>query len=136
MDKIVYAIRSQPPTTKGGVSRAAIIKYLKSELDYDNPSAIKKALVKAVKSEKLVQTGQSFWVAGDKARDLPPEEKVIMNDIKIGKGEEVTAGDTIIVKYEGALKDGTVFDSASSFDFVLGAGDVIKGTCIGVRGFF
>ena len=51
-----------------------------------------------------------------------------MVDVKEGKDEMIaTAGDTVIVKYEGKLKDGTVFDSASSFDFTLGAGDVIKG---------
>mmetsp|Transcript_15657 Transcript_15657/g.43186 ORF Transcript_15657/g.43186 Transcript_15657/m.43186 type:complete len:115 (-) Transcript_15657:1803-2147(-) len=68
-----------------------------------------------------------------------------MEDVKIPKGKKggddndtafVTAqnGDTVICQYEGQLDDGTVFDAAPKFDFVLGAGDVIKGWDQGVLG--
>ena len=39
-----------------------------------------------------------------------------------------------MVKYQGKLDDGTVFDSASSFEFILGAGEVIKGWEQGIQG--
>ena len=50
-----------------------------------------------------------------------------IEDIKVGTGPPAESGDTVVVKYEGKLDDGSVFDSASKFDFTLGAGDVIKG---------
>lgn len=132
---------TEPPTAKG-VSRTAISKYLKNEMDYDNASALKKAFQNGVTTGKLIQSGQSFRVAGDPAPDLPPEETVGIKDVKIGKGGDgdeepvAKAGDTVIVAYEGHLEslEGPVFDSASKFDFVLGAGDVIKGWDMGVAG--
>ena len=133
-DMIVYAIRNQPASANG-VSRAAIIKYLKTELNYDNASSLKKALKKTVDTGKLVQTGQSFRVAGDNVIERPPEPIAHIEDIKLGTGAEAKAGDTVVVKYEGKLKaTGTVFDSAPTFDFQLGAGDVIKGWDQGIAG--
>ena len=128
LDKIILAIRSQPASHKG-VSRNAITKYLKSEFDYSNASALKKAFHSGVSSGKLVQSGQSFAVAGDPLPEIPADEKVEMTDTRVGQGDEATPGSTVIVAYEGHLDsmDGPVFDSASKFDFCLGAGDVIKG---------
>ena len=126
LDKIIVSIRNQPPS-RNGVSRIAIAKYLKGEFDYDNSSALKLNLKKGVQKGKLIQTGQSFRVQGDPIVELPAEEQVAMEDIKIGKEPAAATGDTVCVKYEGKLKDGTVFDAASSFEFTLGAGDVIKG---------
>jgi FKBP-type peptidyl-prolyl cis-trans isomerase len=128
LDKIIFAIRNQPQG-RNGVSRTAIAKYLKSEMDFDNAKAVRLNLVKGVKSNKLVQTGQSFRVQGDDIAQVTPEETVEIEDVKLGAEETASAsvGDTVCVKYEGKLKDGTIFDSASSFEFSLGAGDVIKG---------
>lgn len=142
IDKIIYAIRKQPQTANG-VSRSAIVKYLKSELGYDNPSSLKKAFKKGTDNGKLEQTGQSFRVIGDPRVAPPPEETVKVEDVKEGgKGGDdddddeqwAKPGDTVVVKYEGRLKDGTVFDAANSFDFALGAGDVIKGWDQGIVG--
>jgi FKBP-type peptidyl-prolyl cis-trans isomerase len=138
LEMIIVAIRSQP-ATPNGVSRTAISKYLKAELDYDNPSKLKQALKKAASSGKLVQTGQSFRVPGDAVVAAPPVATVTVVDAKKGKGTEAIRGDTVVVKYEGKLEDGSVFDSAPTFEFTLGAGDVIKGTrrtlcaCAGCR---
>ena len=133
-DKIIYAIRQQPQGANGA-SRIAITKYLKSELNYENASALKAALKKAVSSGTLEQSGQSFRVKGDKVTQLPPDDNpLIIKDIKEGKGEEAKAGDTVTVKYVGTLDDGHQFDTANNFDFVLGAGDVIKGWDQGVTG--
>ena len=135
LDKIIYSIRNQPATNANGISRVAIQKYLKSELSYDNPSALKKALKKGVDSGKLVQMGQSFRIAGDPVAALPEKPKVDLEDVKVGKGVAAASGDTVVVKYEGKLKEtGKVFDSANSFEFTLGAGEVIKGWDIGVKG--
>jgi hypothetical protein len=144
LEKIVHTIRQQPPsaTSDGGVSRVAITKYLKSEFDYDNGNATKLALKRGVSTGVLVQTGQSFIVKGDPVRKLEPaadEETLQIIDITGGgntTNETVQAerGDTVTVQYAGTLDDGTQFDAAKSFPFMLGAGDVIKGWDQGVLG--
>ena len=134
LDKIVHSIRGQPKTANG-VSRVAIAKYMKAELNYDNPSALKKALKKGVDTGVLVQNGQSFLVAKDPVVAPPPEPKVDIKDITPGSGEiKSEVGDKILVKYVGKLEDGTTFDAESNFEFMLGAGNVIKGWDIGLLG--
>ena len=61
-------------------------------------------------------------------------------DIKIireGSGVGSVNGDTLLVHYEGTLKDGTKFDSSydrgTPFEFVLGAGEVITGWDDGLK---
>ena len=88
---------------------------------------MKNAFKKGVENGKLIQTGQSFRVAGDPLPDMPEEAKVEIEDIKEGSGPAAEVGDTVVMKYEGKLDDGSVFDSAKSFEFTLGAGEVIKG---------
>lgn len=82
----------------------------------------------------LIQTGQSFRIKGDKLPEVPEEVKVGIEDIKEGSGPEAESGDTVTVKYEGKLDDGSIFDSANSFEFTLGAGEVIKGWDQGIAG--
>jgi FKBP-type peptidyl-prolyl cis-trans isomerase len=135
LEMIAVAIRNQTAkASPNGVSRSAIVKYLKSELDFDNTSKIKLALKNGVKSGKLVQSGQSFQISSDPIPDQPRKPKVGIQDTKIGVGDEAVVGDTVVVSYEGTLMDGTVFDSAPSFEFQLGAGDVIKGWDVGIVG--
>jgi FKBP-type peptidyl-prolyl cis-trans isomerase len=145
LDRIVHAIRQQPPSAStsggGGVSRVAISKYIKSEFDYDNGNATKLALKRGVSTGVLVQTGQSFRVKSDPVRQLEAaadEEILQIDDVsKGGKTNETfqaERGDTITVKYVGTLDDGTQFDAAKSFSFLLGAGDVIKGWDQGLLG--
>jgi FK506-binding protein 2 len=161
LDKIVYAIRQQPPSATG-VSRVAIAKYLKSEFDYDNGSAIKLALKKGVSESSsggggggvLVQSGQSFRVKSDPVRepeaDVADEDRLQIEDVVVsgskakakGAGKETNnketlkaeRGDIVTVKYVGTLDDGTQFDAAKLFSFMLGAGDVIKGWDQGLLG--
>jgi FKBP-type peptidyl-prolyl cis-trans isomerase FkpA len=51
-------------------------------------------------------------------------------DLLVGKGPLPKAGETVVVEYTGKLTNGKVFDSSVGkppFEFVLGAGQVIKG---------
>lgn len=134
IEMIVLAIRNQPAVSPNGVSRPAIVKYLKSEFNFENSSKIKLALKNGVATGKLLQNGQSFRVNGDPVSDQPKKPSVDIQDEKLGNGDEASAGDTVVVSYEGKLDDGTIFDSASSFEFQLGVGDVIKGWDIGIVG--
>lgn len=55
-----------------------------------------------------------------------------------GDGEPAKNGDRVSVHYTGKLVNGSVFDSSlgegKPFEFILGAGDVIKGWDLGVLG--
>jgi hypothetical protein len=59
-------------------------------------------------------------------------------DIKVGTGAVAEAGHKVRVDYTGWLTDGTKFDSSVGtgrpFEFMLGAGQVIKGWDQGVAG--
>jgi len=58
-------------------------------------------------------------------------------DMKIGDGKAVAKGDTLSVFYVGQTDDKKVFDKAISgtgFEFEFGAGDVIKGWDLGLKG--
>lgn len=58
-------------------------------------------------------------------------EKLKIEDIIVGEGEEVVGGDLVSVHYVGTLLDGTEFDSSygrgEPFQFEVGASQVIKG---------
>jgi FKBP-type peptidyl-prolyl cis-trans isomerase len=135
LDKIVYAIRNQPPGPNG-VSRTSIAKYLQSEFDVDKSKSnqLKSAFKKGVEKGTLIQTGQTFRVAKDPMPDVPVEAQIKIEDIKEGSGPEAESGDTVVMKYKGQLDNNSVFDSASSFEFTLGAGEVIKGWDLGIVG--
>jgi FKBP-type peptidyl-prolyl cis-trans isomerase len=62
-----------------------------------------------------------------------------ITDVTVGTGAVAQNGDTVTVNYTGTFDDGTVFDSSlkpgrTPFQFVLGAGLVIKGWDLGVLG--
>jgi len=58
-------------------------------------------------------------------------ERIVIDDIKIGTGDEVQEGDVVSVHYAGRLQDGTEFDNSrtrgSAFEFEVGGGQVIEG---------
>eukprot|EP00536_Pseudo-nitzschia_multiseries_P004724 jgi/Psemu1/10660/gm1.10660_g len=139
LDKIVSAIRGLKDPGPKGSSRTAITKYLKSECDCDNATAIKKAFKKGVDDGVLVQTGQSFRVSGDPVVEpgVDAGEQLVIEDLDSSSAaaEEdddddsriAQPGDVVTVAYRGTLDDGHQFDKASRFEFVLGVGEVIKG---------
>ena len=65
---------------------------------------------------------------------------LLYKDLKVGKGKEAAAGQTVDVQYSGVLfKDGTKFDASwdrggEPFSFPLGQGQVIQGWDQGVAG--
>ncbi len=65
-------------------------------------------------------------------------QRLIINDVKKGKGEEVENGDTVTVNYIGTLRDGTQFDNSfvrgEPFTFTVGEGKVIQGWDKGILG--
>ena len=65
-------------------------------------------------------------------------EPLQITDLVIGDGAEATKGTRISVHYTGKLTDGTVFDSSLTrgqpFEFILGAGQVIRGWDEGFAG--
>jgi FKBP-type peptidyl-prolyl cis-trans isomerase len=81
--------------------------------------------------------GQTAQTATSQAS--APAENVQSEDLVVGKGAEATNGKRISVHYTGTLaSDGKKFDSSvdrgTPFDFVLGAGQVIRGWDLGVLG--
>ncbi len=69
---------------------------------------------------------------------MTKQDELIIEDIKVGHGAEVKAGDHVTMHYVGTLKDGTKFDSSydrdEPFSVSIGAGYVIKGWDMGVPG--
>lgn len=61
-----------------------------------------------------------------------------IEEIKMGTGPEVKAGDTVSVHYIGTLTDGTKFDSSVDrgvpFETKIGVGRVIQGWDMGIVG--
>ncbi len=58
-------------------------------------------------------------------------QKIVVDDVKFGGGEEAVPGKTVRVHYVGRLENGQEFDSSKKrgtpFEFDLGAGQVIAG---------
>ena len=74
------------------------------------------------------------------AASLPPgPTKLEIEDILVGSGRAVNAGDTVHVQYTGTLTNGKKFDSSydhggEPFKFTVSKGEVIKGWDQGVIG--
>lgn len=66
------------------------------------------------------------------------EGELKIEDIKVGEGQEVKDGDTVVMHYTGWLENGTKFDSSHDrnepFETKIGVGYVIKGWDQGVPG--
>lgn len=93
-------------------------------------------LINGVKVEKLDQEGNPLTDQNQEINTVT--ETVATEDIVIGTGDEVIAGDTLKVHYVGTLTDGTKFDSSrdrgTPYEFTLGVGEVIAGWDQGLLG--
>lgn len=78
-----------------------------------------------------LETGESMDYRGD-------INELKIEDIKVGSGTEVKAGDTVLVHYTGQTIDGKVFDSSKTrgepIAFPIGVGQVIQGWDQGLIG--
>lgn len=67
-----------------------------------------------------------------------PQVELKIEELEVGEGAEVKAGDTVVMHYTGWLTDGTKFDSSHDrkqpFETKIGVGYVIKGWDMGVPG--
>jgi FKBP-type peptidyl-prolyl cis-trans isomerase len=65
-------------------------------------------------------------------------KRLVIDDVRIGQGNEVEPGDTVSVHYVGTLRDGTKFDDSyirgEPFTFTIGEGEVIQGWDEGLVG--
>lgn len=65
-------------------------------------------------------------------------KSMVIEDVRVGEGAEVVSGNIVSVHYVGTLQDGTEFDNSNKrgepFEFVVGAGQVIKGWDTGLVG--
>lgn len=67
------------------------------------------------------------------------ENGLIVEELIVGGGDEAQDYSKVVVNYTGTLEDGSIFDSSlkpgrEPFTFTLGAGSVIKGWDLGVKG--
>lgn len=71
-------------------------------------------------------------------RTMETKDGLTITDIAVGTGQEATSGMTLSVNYIGTLENGQKFDSSydrgQPFQFVLGAGQVIRGWDVGFEG--
>ncbi|MDX1957065.1 MAG: FKBP-type peptidyl-prolyl cis-trans isomerase [Leptospiraceae bacterium] len=74
----------------------------------------------------------------EKSLEKESVNDLIITDIKVGTGAEAKVGKKVAVHYTGMFQDGKKFDSSEDrkvpFQFLLGAGQVIKGWDKGVVG--
>lgn len=63
---------------------------------------------------------------------------LLVDEIVVGEGQEISRGALVFVHYEGFLDNGLMFDSSKQkqkpFQFVFGTGRVIKGWDLGLVG--
>jgi peptidylprolyl isomerase len=87
-------------------------------------------------SQTTMQTDNQ--TASNESQTPKAPTEVLMTVTKEGTGTPAKDGDVVSVHYTGYLEDGTKFDSSvdrgTPFEFTLGAGQVIKGWEIGVKG--
>lgn len=85
-----------------------------------------------VSDEELANALLGASTAGGELRDL------VVDDVKIGTGNEVKDGDSVTVDYIGTTQEGVQFDSSyargETFTFTVGEGKVIEGWEKGLLG--
>ena len=86
-------------------------------------------------NQASVIRSEAYLEASDNQGNI---ERMVIDDVKIGTGEEVQEGDTVAVHYVGTLQDGTEFDSSrkrgAPIEFKVGSGMVIEGWDQGLLG--
>ena len=80
----------------------------------------------------------TMTLVGCDSTDSVAGGNLVIEDITVGTGDMVEAGQAVIVSYIGMLEDGTVFDSSEeqgeNLIFTAGVGQAIEGLDIGILG--
>jgi len=89
------------------------------------------------KEETITQNKATTTMAT--STPIAPLTDLQMKDEVVGTGATAKKGDSVTVQYVGALTNGKIFDASKNrgdagFEFVIGAGKVIKGWDMGVEG--
>lgn len=111
----------------------------------EQPKAKVAKVEKKVSKQNGVENGKASTKEQKKEGHQQQEAKtrtlqggLVVEDLKVGSGQEAKPGKKLAVYYEGRLKkNNKVFDSTSKgpgFKFALGRGEVIKGWDLGVSG--
>ena len=89
----------------------------------------------------LPEDTEEVDVITEETAEEPIMEEVttlVVEDLVVGTGDAVKAGDTVLMHYNGTLLDGTKFDSSydrgQPFSVTIGVGQVIQGWDEGVPG--
>lgn len=111
---------------------ACVALFIGLHFIFDKPLGIKG-------KEETIKPIQTTKVPSTKTTKNMDTTTLIIEDEKIGTGNEAKSGDTVTVHYVGTLTNGTIFDASrnrgdTGFTFVLGRGEVIKGWDQGVLG--
>jgi FKBP-type peptidyl-prolyl cis-trans isomerase len=103
------------------------INQLQPESEVAAVVAIDAVMVEEGKDDRVAQEA-ALRKAFDNSGKL---KNMVIDDVKVGDGQEVVDGDTVSVHYVGTLQNGTEFDNSKkrgqSFEFTVGAGQVIRG---------
>lgn len=120
-------------------SAIAIVKGCASD-GYDNNALVRKAIKTGLASRVLIASsfsGSKFWFHGEEEPIGEAKPVVTIEDRVIGKGgEPIVPGDNVCINYELYLASNRTkqVEKGKKFQFVQGAGDVIKGMDAGVLG--
>lgn len=86
---------------------------------------------KNLSGEELEMKNLKNYLKENKITTIPTSSGLYYIETVKGTGEQPKNGSTVVVHYTGKFLDGKVFDSSvdrnEPFEFVLGAGQVIKG---------
>lgn len=88
-------------------------------------------MVSVVDSDNPNQSAAVADAVIDATSDAGHIERLVIDDVIIGSGEEANEGDTVSVHYIGTLQNGQQFDNSylkgTPFEFTIGEGKVIEG---------
>ncbi|MBV9867862.1 MAG: FKBP-type peptidyl-prolyl cis-trans isomerase [Abitibacteriaceae bacterium] len=101
-----------------------------------NPSTATAKTVTKTTKKTVTKKTVTKKTTTSKKRTLPGG--LVVEDMRVGSGPVAKAGQQVTVHYRGKLTNGKIFDESykrgQPFQFMLGAGQVIKGWDQGVAG--